>query len=253
MYACDWSKQANAELLLLHQTVVLVPAITDNATKQQIALHTNAEALQKLKMLAKTLIPESVKVSYSVSESHLQQTLPKLLAEPFENLIFVGLKGTGLLKKIFIGSVALQIIDHTKNTIVAMPKEIHAFSHEKLFVAVSEKSPLDILKMNNFLEFIDCQDTHITFFYLANKNEKRQAVEKQLRELSEKFADRFKTDFVIYEGFNSFADIKKVVNNKIDEVLIVQKDSHILVDKIFRRFLINELVYDGQTPLVILS
>ena len=43
-----------------------------------------------------------------------------------------------------------------------------------------------------------------------------------------------------------------VINNKIDEMLIVQKGSRLLTDQLFRRFLINELVYEGQTPLIVL-
>ena len=113
-YAYDWSKQVNAELLLVHQTIVLAPGFSDYESRKSIAEHGNDEALQKLKALVKELIPPSVKVSYFVSESNLQLTLPKLLAEPYENLIFVGLKGTGLLKKIFLGSVALQVIENTK-------------------------------------------------------------------------------------------------------------------------------------------
>ncbi|MBU2492349.1 MAG: universal stress protein [Bacteroidetes bacterium] len=251
-YACDWSKQVNAEILLLHKTIVLAPALTDNESRQQIAQHANDEALQKLKSLAKELIPNIFNVSYSVSDSHLQLILPKFLAEPFENLIFVGLKGTGLIKKILLGSVAIQIIDSTNNIVVAMPKEINTFSHEKIFVAVTEKHPFNILKLNNFLKFIDNKNTNITFFYLAKPNEKIIGIEKQLRELSKIFADRFKTDFAIYEGHNSFDDIKKVINNKIDEMLIVQKGSRLLTDQIFRKFLINELIYDGQTPLIVL-
>jgi len=75
---------------------------------------------------------------------------------------------------------------------------------------------------------------------------------KNLRELCAMFVDRFNTDFAIYEGNNPFEDIKKVINNKIDELLIVQKGSRLLTDQLFRRFLINELVYEGQTPMIVL-
>jgi nucleotide-binding universal stress UspA family protein len=251
-YACDWSKQVNAELLLVHQTIILAPLFTDYESKISMAEHENDEALQKLKALAKELMPPSVKVSYSVSESNLQLTLAELLAEPYENLIFVGLKGTGLLKKIFLGSVALRVIDDTKNIVVAMPKEIATFSPEKIFVAVTDKHPLNILELNNFLKLINKENTIITFFYLSKPNEKTKEMEKQLRDLSTLFADRFNTGFSIYEGNNSFGDIKKVINNKIDEILIVQKGSRLLTDQLFRKFLINELVYEGQTPLIVL-
>ncbi|TDD73940.1 universal stress protein [Flavobacterium caseinilyticum] len=251
-YACDWNKHVNAELLLVHQTTVLAPVFTDYDRKKSIAEQGNDEALQKLKALAKRLIPPTVKVSYCVSESNLEITLPKLLEEAYENLIFVGLKGTGFLKKIFIGSVALEVIDNIKSIVVAMPREIATFSHEKIFVAVTEKHPLNLLELNNFLELIDKKNTRITFFYLSKPNEKTIGTEKLLRDLSELFAERFTTTFAIYEGSNPFDDIKKVINNKIDEMLIVQKGSRHLTDQLFRKFLINELVYEGQTPLVIL-
>ncbi|MBW8331403.1 MAG: universal stress protein [Prolixibacteraceae bacterium] len=251
-YACDWGKQANAELLLVHQTIVLVPALTDNDSRQQIAQHTNDEALHELKNLAKELIPSTVKVSFSVSESLLQITLPELLEEPFDNLIFVGIKGTGLLKKIFLGSVALEVIDSTKNIIVAMPKEIATYSHKNIFVAVTEKHPLNLLELNKFLNFIDSENTSITFFYLAKPNEKTKNIEKYLTDLTVFFADRFNANFAVYEGSNTFTDIKEIINNKIDEILIVQKGSRLLTDQLFRKFLINELVYEGQTPLIVL-
>lgn len=251
-YASDWCKQVDAEILLLHQTIVLAPVLADYDIRQQIAENANKKALEELKIIANMQIPDSIKVSYSVSETHLLLTLPKLLAESHENLIFVGLKGTGLLKKTLLGSVAIQVIDNINNSVVAMPTKIDSFSHEKIFVAVTEKHPLNILELNNFLKFIDKQNTQITFFYLAKPNEKPAGIEKQLRELSELFADRFNTGFSIYEGNYAFEDIKKVINNKTNELLIVQKGSRLFTDQLFRKFLINELVYEGKTPLIVL-
>src|SRR5690606_16768032 len=127
-------------------------------------------------------------------ESPLNLTLSELLAEPFDHLIFVGLKGTGLLKKIFLGSIAIQTIEQTDNCIVAIPKEIIAFSNKKIYVAVTEKHPLNILELNNFLKFIDQLNTNITFFFLAKANEKTDGIEKLLQKLSGLFGDRYKTD-----------------------------------------------------------
>jgi nucleotide-binding universal stress UspA family protein len=251
-YASDWSIQANAELLLVHQTVILAPALTDNESRLQIAEQINYEAMLRLKALAKELIPPGVDVSFSVSESHLQNILLNLFEEPFDNLIFVGIKGTGLLKKIFIGSVALQVINSAKNIVIAMPKEIATFSHKKIFIAATEKYPINLLALNNLFNFITTENTSITFFYLAKPNEKVKNMEKYLTDMATLFADRLNVNFAIYEGSNTFADIKRVINNKIDEILIVQKGSRLLTDRLFRKFLINDLVYEGQTPLIIL-
>jgi len=251
-YACSWGKNVSTEILLLHQTQMIKPALTDAAGVQKLSQSANYLARKKLKALAKKLIPESFNVYYRVSDNHLESTLTKLLAEPFENLIFVGLKGTGLLKQIFLGSVAVQVIDSSKNIVVAMPKEIKVFSHKRIFVAISEKHHFNILELNNFLKFIDKENTLITFFHLAKPNEKKPGIEKYLRQVSEMFSHRFNTDFAIYEGYDPFNDIKKVINNQVDDILVIQKGSRLFTDQLFRKFLINTLIYEGQTPLVVL-
>lgn len=251
-YACNWSQEANAKILLHHQTHPFLPAFAENTAREFIVRQANDIALEKLKTLANALIPDTIKVAYYVSEIDFHLTLPELLTEPFENLVFIGLKGTGILKKLFLGSVALRIIGNTENTVVAMPKGIDSFSHEKIFVAVGEKKRLNIQQLDNFLGFIDHQNTSITFFHLAKPQEDTSLIKEQLRNLSETYADRFTTNFAIYEADNRLDGIKSVINNKIDEILIIQKGSRILTDQLFRRFLINELVYEGQTPLIIL-
>ncbi|MEQ9216856.1 MAG: universal stress protein [Cyclobacteriaceae bacterium] len=251
-YAYDWSKQANAELLLVHHTTVLTPALTDQATREQITGNTNNEALTRLKALVKELIPPSVEVSYFVSERPLQFTLNQLISGARKNLIFAGLKGTGLLKKLFLGSTVVHIIEEVNNIIVAVPKEISSFSQEKIFIGVTEKHPINTSELDRFLEFIGKKKTCLTFFYLALPNEETQEIEKQLKDLSYLYADRFDTKIKIYEQDNPFKNIKKVINKKEDELLIVQKGSRFLSDQFFRRFLINDLVYLGQTPLIVL-
>lgn len=252
-YAYDWSKQTNASLHLVHQTIVLSPGLaTDKESKALIIQKENEDALRKLKNFVNTIIPNATEISYSISESHLELTLASLLSEPFENLVFTGLKGTGLLKKIFIGSVALQILEHTNNIIVAIPQKISSFSPEKIFVAVTEKHPLNGIEFNNLLNFIETKNTCITFFYLSKPDEKTQGIEKLLNDLATIYADRFTTKTAIYEGHNPFKDIKKVINNKEKEILVVQKGSRLLSDILFRRFLVNELIYEGKTPLIVL-
>lgn len=251
-YACDWSQEANAKILLLHQTHPFLPAFAEKEARDFIVREENDKALEKLKSLANELIPSAIEVAYYVSEIDFQKTLPDLLTEPFENLVFIGLKGTGILKKLFLGSVALRIIGNTENTVVAMPKGIDSFSHEKIFVAVGEKMPLNIEQFDNFLNFMDQKNTSITFFHLAKPNEDTNLIKEQLQRLSETYSPRFITDFAVYEANNRLDGIKGVINNKIDEILIVQKGSRFLTDQLFSRFLINELVYEGQTPLIVL-
>lgn len=251
-YAYEWSLQANAQLLFVHQILIQSPALADDETKQQRMQEAKKNALQKLKDLAYSELPVTDNISYHISENDFQITLPTLLEEDYEDLIFVGLKGTSFLKKLFVGSYSLQVINQTNNIVVAMPMEIDAYSHEKIFVAINEKNPLNLLELNNFLKFIRNENTQITFFHLAAPNEDTTEMEIVLRQLAEIFSDRFICDYAIYEGQDRIENIKNVINNKINEILVVQRGSRFLTDQLFKRFLINELVHEGLTPLIIL-
>lgn len=99
---------------------------------------------------------------------------------------------------------------------------------------------------------MDEAETCITFFYLAKLKEDTAGIEVLLNDLAKLFAERYETKTAIYKGRNRISEIKKVINNKEEELLIVQKGSRLLTDHIFRKFLINELVYEGQTPLIVL-
>lgn len=251
-YVWDWSQQLNADLHLVHQTEVLLPVLADDASRASVVSHANEEASLRITQLIGATLPTSGNVSYTVSDDPIQRTLKKLLAEPYDQLIFVGLKRAGFLKQIFIGSMAIQVIDKVKNIVVAMPTAMSHFSYESIYVAVTEKHPLNILALNKFLGFIDEGKTAITFFHLSKPTDRTVNIEKQLRGLAQLFSSRYRTSYAIYQGSGAFNDIRKVINNTIDELLIVQRGSRHLTDQIFRKFLINELVFEGETPLIVL-
>lgn len=251
-YAGEWASQANAELLLLHETQIIIPALANQENRQEIIKAANDDATAKLITMSSTLVSKSIKVSWAATDENLLIVLNRLSMQDYENLIFLGLKGTSMLKNIFLGSFTLEIINKTSSTIVAIPQAIFRYTHEKIYVAVTDNIPLNTLAFFDFLKFIDPVNTSITFFYLAKTQTKSIGMEKTLQSLVELFATNYNTDYAIYESEAPFDDIKRVINNTIDEILVVQRGSRLLTDMLFRKFLINELVYEGETPLIIL-
>ena len=112
-YAYDWSKETTAKILLVHQVNVLMPALADANFKQELLLQAQQEGLARLKLMATKLIPATYQIDYLVTDTPLRFTIKRLLGDSFDNLVFVGLKGNGLLKKLFLGSVALDVINTT--------------------------------------------------------------------------------------------------------------------------------------------
>ncbi len=251
-YAYDWSQQVGAELLFVHQSYVLAPALTSKSDREYITEQTTVATSAELLAFVRRIIPSSVPVSSHVSPDSLLHTLSTLSNEPYTNVVIMGIKGTSVLKQIFLGSVATQIIDSTDNLVVAMPKEVTRFAHEMVYIAVTKKHPLNILELNKLLKLIRTDNTTLTFFNLAKPNEHTQGIEKYLADLCEMYGDGYQVKYATYRGISPSSDIKKVINCESGDLLVVQRGSRLLTDQLFRKYLINELVYEGLTPLVVL-
>lgn len=251
-YAAEWCLSANAEFLVFLSYSIAIPGFTDEETRGKIVADSRQRHLRKLKEFCLPFIPPNLDVAFQVTEKTPTAGLELLLGEDYENLLFVGIEKATVLQKLFRSNTAISLIETVDNTLVAMPTDLASYSHEKIYVAVSEQHPFNILEFHNLLKFINTEKTSITFFYLAKPGEAIQAEEKKLRGLTELFSHRARTNYAVYEGDSPFTDIKKVINNKIDEILVVQRGSRIFTDRIFSRFLVNELVFEGQTPLIVL-
>ena len=251
-FAADWSGRIKAEIVLLHSTPVLLPAMTPSESRKKISSIANVDALNKLKALSQSVLPPGTSARYIASEKPLIIVLNELLQQHFNQLVFLGIKETGLLKKVFLGSEAVKVIDGINNVIVAMPQNASCCSPESIHVAVQKKYPLKLFEFNKFLKFTNEEIKKITFFSFITADDDPNATEKYLKELAELYSENRETAYDLYHGNDELISLKNLISEKANEFIVLQRGSRLLFDQIFRRFLVNELVYDGRTPLIIL-
>lgn len=86
---------------------------------------------------------------------------------------------------------------------------------------------------------------------MITPNDDRNATEKYLNELIEFYSDKRDASYELYVGRDALRDLKEIILKKQKEFIVVQRGSRMFLDQMFRTFLINELVYEGNTPLII--
>lgn len=251
-FAYDWSKTIGADMLLVHNTVVMLPALTPYESKKKLTKIANREALDQLRRLAQTVLPNVMSVGFFASEKPLVQQMKTLLRGPFNNLVFLGLTKKGLLEKLFIGSEAVKVIDGIDNLIVAVPLNPECCSPDTIHVAVQKNNPLNIIDFNKFLNFRKASIKDIVFFSVIEPGEDWNDAEKYLRDLTQLYSDRYGAAYEMYKTQSGFQDLKRIILSKKDDFIVVQRGSRMFLDQIFRKFLINDLVYEGNIPLVVL-
>ncbi|TXK47150.1 universal stress protein [Pontibacter qinzhouensis] len=250
--AGKWSKMIQADLLLVHQVPGLIPAFTDSESRQQINAIEKEEALTNLTKLAQEAISTPANITYLVSEKSLLLSLSELHTPDSNDLVLVGLKGTGLLKQIFIGSTAIQLIEELNCPIITVPQQTSTLVPKKLIVALSYRYPLNVIAFNSFLSTFKDSITQVEFIsVVASKDIEEESI-TYLTRLRNNYEGHIPSSFQIFKGENTFDEIKNYVKQNNDAMLVVQKGSRSLTDKLFRKFLINELVFDGATPLTVI-
>ncbi|HEY8512440.1 MAG TPA: universal stress protein [Cyclobacteriaceae bacterium] len=251
-YAHDWSTKTGASILLAHKTEVMVPAMADTATRVALAQVTNEEAMKRLEAFAGDILPREAKVDFLASDEPIDKVFDKVRSESTDFLVLMGLKGTGMLKQIFLGSFVIDVIDQANAIVVAMPRHVTQFLSEKIYVAVHSKHQLNTKALDTLLDFTQGQVRAVTFFSMADTKIDLPDMEEYLAQLVKEYSGRLSADYALYYGDNVYDSIRKIINNQTTELLVIQRGSESLTHQPFRKFIINELVYEGQTPLVVL-
>lgn len=236
------------EIIFIHQVYGMAPALTDIETKIEIIENEKLRALKKLKSITENDVFKNAK--YIVSNKNLIELINEQTQKNGINIVVAGLKGTGILKQIFIGSTTTQIVNELPTITIAIPLHKSIFIPEKFIVATHYKFPLNV---NAFKQLLSVFSTvkSVEFITIATNEDDSFKSENYIVNLCQLFLQN-QVESKLYIGENALEEIKKHMVKNAQSFLIAQQGSRTLKDNIFRKFMINELVYHGKIPLIIL-
>jgi len=249
-FSSEFSKIIDSTVVFVHKVPGLSPALTDADIKKQEIDIEKEEAQDQLKALAKKYFFRNGE--FLVSEKDILTILDDLKSDNYFDWVFVGLQGKGLLKQIFIGSTALKVIEGSELLTVAVPIQKEIFIPQKLIVAVYYKFPINIAQFNILLSNLSEQIKEIEFVTVITENDDEDESIKYLLDLTLMYSE-YHAEMNPFKGKDAFSEITDHMAGKTDVFLVVQKGSRALVDRQFKKFLINDLVYSNSIPLIVLS
>lgn len=249
-FSSEFSKIIDSEVVFVHKVPGLSPALADTDIKKQIIAIEKEEAQDQLKALTKKYYFNAAELF--VSEKTILEILDELKSENYFDWAFVGLKGTGVLKKIFIGSTALKVIDDSELLTVAIPIQKEIFIPSRLIVSVYYKYPINIAQFNILLSNLSEQIKEIEFITVITEKDDEDESINYLIQLKLMYSE-YNAAINPFRGKDAFSEIIDHMEDKKDSFLVVQQGSRSLTDSLFRKFLINDLVYSSSIPLIVLS
>jgi nucleotide-binding universal stress UspA family protein len=247
-----WSEIIKAEILLIHQVTYAVPALADSDTRTKIIQFEKGKVNTELNNLIRKHFGKTDTVDFEIFEKNLIPSLKKLVGKKFNDIVMLGTEGSGILKKYFMGSTALKIIDELNWLTITVPPFYETHFPQTLTVAVTHKYPLNRKIFSNFLGTIQNFIEQVHFLSIVTPGENVKKAHEYLLNLTQECEHNIPCTYDLFEGSSAFDAVKNFVLDNPNTLLVVQKGSRNLSDHLFRKFFINDLVYDSSLPLIII-
>lgn len=249
----QWLKnKEDVHVKTVHRLNVQIPALTDNDSKEKIVDLARQEKLQAIKALQANYLSEHKYFSVHVSDEPLLRVVEMLGKEPgYQNLMVLGLKGTSLGKKAFIGSNAIAMIETMDMPIIALNKGFKLDMNDYQ-VAVSSKYSFNQEALSLVLQLTETnKKLQLHFFTFAEEAELDEA-RSALDSLMAQFKRQYSCTQHLMTSRNQRVELQQYMVQRPDAFLVLQRGNRNILDILFRKLTVNELAYEGNLPLIIL-
>jgi hypothetical protein len=248
--ANEFTQKWNCKVLFIHQVPGLVPVLADNESKKEIINIEKEKATIDLKMLVRRTCP-MLDGDFLITENDLLDTIHEQDHKNFHHWVMTGLKGTGLLKKIFVGSTTTKLVDETDLPLVTVPLDEHIGLPKNIICSISYRYPVNEVLLNYMLQTLTDPYVKLDLVTVVTDKDNEEEAMDYLQKMANLLSE-YKPKKDLLKGTNALNELKQLAVNSPGAYLMLQQGSRSLTDMIFRTFMINELVYHGKIPLIII-
>lgn len=249
-FVYNWSKQVNAEVLLMHHVIDPTPGIVDREMISHYKQLNSEKALQKLKSFAEDTLGNAGEIQFVVNTFHLTAAISKTNEAGTTDYLFVGLNSKSFFEQLFFGNTALKLSKELDNIIIAFPTNTCDIRMDELYAAIREGYSLNEPALNDIIAIKGDMIRRINFFSVLKPKENGTESEEYLRTLCTAYGNKINSTSIVLRDEEPIAAIKNfMLDNK--GVLLIQKGSRSFLD-IFRSFFTTEIVNLASIPVIIL-
>ncbi len=246
--AKDLSQWCDGDLHVLSEAEVVMPGLLDNAAKAQAKVHALEQVRNDLAERLKSYgaAPSLQVVDFDVLEAALG-------AMPERGFFVAGIKGSGILRRIFMGSTVVKLIERSPVPVIAVPRGHRVLTPLHLYVGVAPGELFEPSPVRDLVAQLGRHVGLVTFFSVASDGAKAaDAALEGLRKADADCALKVPTTVQVLSGELGLAGLKDHAASDPHALLVLRRGGRELTDQLFRRYFINELVYEGRVPLVTL-
>lgn len=248
-YTRSFSDYLDAEVVLIHQLPGIVPARASANVREQFYKNEREDTYERLVEQAGPLF--KTMPAMVASEKMLTNTLHNLENPAYCDWLFIGIKGTSFFEQLLLGSKAVEVIEDSRFVSVAVPLGKDLCFPKELVVAVDPDASFDSTQLKTVLSQLPGGISNIAFLSVTPDDENENAIKNSLNQMAARF-EGYHTSVLLFHSGNEIKEIERYMNDRKDSYLVLQAGDPETHDFIFKKGLVNELVYKSVVPMIVL-
>jgi len=266
LYATDFSKNAekalhfalkiaeihHAELIMLH--VFDIPPVWGNPQIKypvEMAKQDSERWESALHELFEQFISDINPTFVAIENTSAVNGILSVIKKHKPDLVITGTKGESLLKEIFIGSTTKALVKQSPVPVLAIPKNAN-YRDIGIVVYASDFQEFDLKALEQLIKLVKPYKPDIKIIHVSSGNEYKS------NQKMEWFKDLVKEN-ISYENFSFelllsdrvFERLTNYVkNHDIDMLVMLEKEHHGIIEKLFHEDLVWKMEFHTSTPLL---
>ncbi len=247
-----WDEILKTEILLIHHLSLPLPVLSAKEERESLIKLEKDRIKSVFSDLIKTNFETGYNVSFKILDKHLLTTLPEYLGNKHNYILFLGLKESNLMKKLFLGSFASKIIEQLNYITTSVPAPTSIPSTKTLTIALTNKYPLNKGAFNTFLNSAGILFESLHFISVFTSKDNYIKKHDFIMNLTDEYNTRIPSSFELIKADTAISGLINYFSIHPETILTVQKGTRAISDQLFRKYLINRLIYEGKFPLIII-
>jgi nucleotide-binding universal stress UspA family protein len=259
-YAKEFAATFKAELLALHVVPDFSPALYDTATviKENLVKRIDlfkSEALEKLEAISKA---KDVSFKPIIKEGTVSKKIVETAEEENVDLIVMGKKGLSALEKLFIGSVANQVLRTSPVPILLTKKKSGKPGFKKILVPTDfskqEERERDFAwklakGFDSELLLLHIMELHEYEFPPRVLDEMLDAILKKLRQRKKREEEDIKVSEDVYRSVNASIGIVDYVETHKYDLIVISTSTHGKLERFFLGSTTEKVISYSHVPI----
>ncbi len=167
------------------------------------------------------------------------------------DLVIIGTKGKSLLKEIFIGSTTKVLVKQSPVPVLAIPKNADYSDFDNVLYA-SDFRDVDIDALEQLIELVKPSKPEIRLIHVSSDNEYN--ANQKMEWFKDLVKDNISYKNISFELLLSDRVFERlsnyVQNHEIDMMVMLEKEHHGIVEKLFHEDLVLKMEFHSSIPIL---